>query len=564
MLLSIIIPAYNTADFILKILNELVKQKTDEVEIIVVNDGSTDNTKETLDGFEHKDKLRIFHTENKGVSEARNKGIDEAKGEYITYIDSDDMISEDYMKTILAKCKQGNFNYCTFGWSWSSGKIINSIPTWNHSVWNCIYKLNKELRFPKDKSIGEDCDYNKLARIGKGVHLPKVLYYYNCGRPGSLTTEYNKPKNKEPDKPKIRQLVIYQKALSIIGGLEQGLYEFVRTFHNRYDILFLYDHADPKQLLRLKKYVECKQYAGEKIECDKYISWSNQKNIAENVNSHDNFYAVIIHADFKAMAWRFKDNPKNTHIIAVSKTAKKGFDPRKKVQVIYNLLDVGKKERALNLISCTRLSVEKGYEKMIQLAKRMKQRKIPFTWQVLTDFAANTKFGGKIENVLNDYNIIFRQCELDDTPYIRSADYYVTCTRTESWGYSTAKAFELGTPVVATDYPALHEQNAKEGENCFILNQDMSNMDQVIDNMVSKDLRGFKYKKMDDQQQWIDILGSNEIKSEYIPGKDILLKAKRRVYLAVENITVNKGDIFEVNSTERAELIIASGYAELI
>ena len=95
MRLSIIIPYYNTKNYTKELLDALAPQMTEEVECIVVDDGSDEKF-----ATEHK-WVKIIHKKNGGPASARNRGIDESKGEYIVFIDSDDMVPDYYVKKIL-------------------------------------------------------------------------------------------------------------------------------------------------------------------------------------------------------------------------------------------------------------------------------------------------------------------------------------------------------------------------------------------------------------------------------------------------------------------------------
>ena len=112
----------------------------------------------------------------------------------IVFVDSDDLVSLDYIEKILNKIKTSNFDYCFYSWESSNGKrIIKDTPeTWNTCVWNCIYK--KELigntRFNPNINVGEDEVFNKEVRKGVKENIEDVLYFYNWGRPESLTTKY--------------------------------------------------------------------------------------------------------------------------------------------------------------------------------------------------------------------------------------------------------------------------------------------------------------------------------------------------------------------------------------
>ena len=92
--LSVIIPVYNAEETIEKCLNTLLNQTFNEYELIVINDGSTDNTSNILDKFKKNKNIVIINKQNEGIGKARNIGIKEARGEYITFVDSDDYVDE--------------------------------------------------------------------------------------------------------------------------------------------------------------------------------------------------------------------------------------------------------------------------------------------------------------------------------------------------------------------------------------------------------------------------------------------------------------------------------------
>ena len=101
MLFSIIIPVYNADKYIEKCIESIISQDRNKFEIIVVDDGSTDNTGIICDKYSNKySNIKVFHTENKGVSRARNLGLSEAIGDYILFVDADDWVTSDYIDVI--------------------------------------------------------------------------------------------------------------------------------------------------------------------------------------------------------------------------------------------------------------------------------------------------------------------------------------------------------------------------------------------------------------------------------------------------------------------------------
>ncbi len=103
-MISVIIPMYNTQNFIGKLLNCLKNQTYKNLEIIVVNDGSTDNSLKIVGEFSREDKrIKLISTANGGVSKARNIGIANATGKYITFLDSDDYVEPDTYEKVIKK-----------------------------------------------------------------------------------------------------------------------------------------------------------------------------------------------------------------------------------------------------------------------------------------------------------------------------------------------------------------------------------------------------------------------------------------------------------------------------
>ena len=97
-LISVVVPVYNVEKYIDKCINSIINQTYKNLEIILVDDGSPDNCGNICDEYAKKDnRIIVIHKENGGLSDARNTGIEVSKGKYITFIDSDDYISDNYV-----------------------------------------------------------------------------------------------------------------------------------------------------------------------------------------------------------------------------------------------------------------------------------------------------------------------------------------------------------------------------------------------------------------------------------------------------------------------------------
>lgn len=187
--LSIIIPYYNTYELTDKLLKQLLIQNDKNmIEIILIDDGCNETRFDKFRYLECFDNLRIIHQENHGVSYARNKGLDEALGDYVAFIDSDDMIMFDYIETLLNLINTRKEEIISFNWLDRNTNEIIKKPN-NPAVWKSIYKREILPRFEECYKTKEDYFFlDTLKELEKTkYYYDKVLYIYNSGREDSLT-----------------------------------------------------------------------------------------------------------------------------------------------------------------------------------------------------------------------------------------------------------------------------------------------------------------------------------------------------------------------------------------
>lgn len=182
--LSIVIPYYKCYDYTKKLLDTLVPQLTDETEIILVDDGCNETR---LDEF--KDKIDIIHLEqNGGAGHSYNTGIDKATGDYIGFIDADDMVSTDYIETLLWCINDNPTDVIYMDWQDTYTGDIITRPD-NYAPWKAIYKRNIIPRFCEANKYHPDVAfYDELKEKGfNRSYTDKLLYYYNSKREGNLS-----------------------------------------------------------------------------------------------------------------------------------------------------------------------------------------------------------------------------------------------------------------------------------------------------------------------------------------------------------------------------------------
>ena len=108
-MISVIVPVYNVEPYLGKCLDSIVNQTYRDLEILVIDDGYTDRCKVICDEYKNRDeRIRVFHTENRGLSAARNIGLNEANGEWIGFVDSDDWIESDMFETLVKKAEKSS------------------------------------------------------------------------------------------------------------------------------------------------------------------------------------------------------------------------------------------------------------------------------------------------------------------------------------------------------------------------------------------------------------------------------------------------------------------------
>lgn len=215
--LSIIVPVYNVYEYIDKCLKSLVNQTLENIEIIVVNDGSPDNSQEIIDKYtkQFPNKIKSFITENGGQGAARNFGIEKASGEFIAFVDSDDFVEVEMYEKMYKRAieKNSDIVICGNNVITLNGKIIKetsllfnnndilNILFGKMAVWNKIYKrsllLKNKIKF-RSKVWYEDVDFTIKVLFSnvKIDYIDLPLYNYII-REGSTMNNKNIERNTE-------------------------------------------------------------------------------------------------------------------------------------------------------------------------------------------------------------------------------------------------------------------------------------------------------------------------------------------------------------------------------
>lgn len=216
--ISIIVPVYNVEKYLKRCIDSILNQSFTDFELILVDDGSTDNSGKIIDEYTIKDeRIKVIHKENGGQGSARNRGLDIAKGNYIGFIDSDDWIHKDMYKILYENIIKYNMDISQIDHKPTSS-YINDEDIINEKVhivdnileefgnctsfellpyifvWNKLYKADiwSNFRFPENK-FAEDLRviYKIYDKSNKMIKIDRKLYYYFMSDNSSTRGKFN-------------------------------------------------------------------------------------------------------------------------------------------------------------------------------------------------------------------------------------------------------------------------------------------------------------------------------------------------------------------------------------
>lgn len=279
--ISFIVPVYNTQEYIEKCVHSISSLKKIDYEIIIIDDGSTDNSGVICDNLSNKySNIKVIHTQNSGVSHARNVGIKESKGKWLSFIDSDDFINEKF-NILINYLNDPNIELIHYGWTYINNKVSNyqvikstkdltyktlfARKIFHGYVWSYLFRKDiisqNNILFSTDMKYAEDwefifkyysylkhnviisheCIYNQVCRIGSATNQKLGVQYINDNfkmydRVLSVTSNNSKD---------LKQVIIYHLQLINIwlsnNIIYSDYYSLRKTYKNNVKKLF-YKH----------------------------------------------------------------------------------------------------------------------------------------------------------------------------------------------------------------------------------------------------------------------------------------------------------------------------------
>lgn len=261
-LVSIIIPVYNAEHFLKRCVESALNQDYKSLEVILINDGSTDGSAALCDYFASKDcRVKVIHQDNLGVSAARNAGLNIANGEYVFFVDADDYILPEHVSLLVSLLEDYDAQIATATGRMSDyGDCTNKkdntftvtmeravemllcyrIPV---QVWGKAYRrtllIENKLFFPEDISIGEDFIFNCQAfQNAKTVVMTQICTYFQCKtNPNSATTRFDPLKWQSG----LHAMDVIRKSLNFSSHRIKAAWRYAnwRTYSDAYDLIVL-------------------------------------------------------------------------------------------------------------------------------------------------------------------------------------------------------------------------------------------------------------------------------------------------------------------------------------
>jgi len=588
LILSIVIPYYNTKKYTDELLDVLAPQVNDNVEVILIDDGSPDEYSTKHDW------VKVLWQRNHGVSAARNLGLSKARGDYVAFVDSDDLVAEDYIEKII-KATEGKPDYIEMSWrSLNTNEYFYRVSEYeyleNPSVCTRCFKRSfiGNVRFNEDKDAGEDEDFTRHLDISQGKRgfVGKYLYFYRTEVTDSGVKRYKRGLKRT------KQIVYYypeitEDMIDLVGE--------VKKLDQKHEVYIM---TDRNELRELEKYARVITPQG---------IWAHeargQKTPLIKVIKPPRKTQVIIYIDTTN-----KYDGMTTWMYNFCMTMRKYYD----IEIVHECLPINQINRLRSIVrveqnnkskafSCDtllmmRISAEVPeniyYKQMFQMVHCVKQNgfevKRPWEQCVFVSKTAQQSWGTdkgyviynlgsytaptrslllvsttrvnsvdkgnqdermlKLAQQLKRYQIpfiwiYFSEAKLTGAPaemvrmdpiedvrdFVRKANFLVQLSDNEASCYSIQEAYYYDIPILAVDMPVLHEFGFRNWENGLILPKDMNfncrDLFAVLDRDGEDMWSGNEFMpRRKTVEAWRKLLGDTTPTHDYKPGNMVKVK----------------------------------------
>ena len=583
MKLSIIIPAYNAENYLYKLLDVLNEQMQKGIEVLIIDDGSRIPVKTDYKW------AKVYRKENAGPGLARNVGLDHAQGDYITFVDADDMVTSDYIPLIMEKINEG-FDYCYLSWQtlpggWQCKVLIQSeddkFPGFNLCVWNRVYSraLIENMRFSEKKLWSEDADFiYRLNERGKKAWIDKPVYLYRSDTPDSWT------------KKMFSGRLDYTRIVYNVKEVTKELFEEIKKEYDTKEIVCCTNNPCKgleryAMILPYNTAVKGTELRGDdlpgfqKIERPKktqVVIWTAQTALIGGIETFTynfcvnmyKYYDIVVLYDYMSperiaalipYVEVIKRSDKrivcDTLIVnRITDTDPPNVDYKRKIQMVH-ICEMGlyqntlKTDNDLTVYASNHCKETYGREEgtVIHNMTSPKDKPLLLVSAMRTTYEKGMSRMVKLSKAMTDAGIkhkwlcftdsgiinatpsmVHMTPTLDIATFIDKADYLIQLSDEESFCYSIVEALELGTAVITTPIAVLSEIGFEEGEHGYIVPFDM----EKVDAKRFKDVPAFTFKWDNKKivKEWRQVLGNTKPTRSYKPGEMVQVRATQAYF----------------------------------
>lgn len=624
--LSIIIPCWNAEPYIHELLKRLNTQVNEEVEVIVVDDGST-KPFETQYAW-----CNVIHKRNGGVSTARNKGLSIAKGEYVQFLDADDLVPNYYVEKMLKYIDEYKADLYELSWKTMDGNVIRKLKQGdrlpNPSV--CCRCFSRDFigdtRFNEKKDSTEDEDFTRRITyqdMGREVNIktiPEFMYYYRSNVPMS------KIKRFKQGLMNTKRIVYHY---SHVTADMNDLVEQIKQDYETNEVLLITKKCDLPQLNRYCRIMDEGTVWGHYLKGEKFdkfikidvplktqvVIYCEYANIVGGIPTFIYNFCRVMSEYYDIIFMYDKLDPLQTNRIKqVVRVMKNTGQPIACDTLILNRLT---DKRPNNLYA----------KRVVQMCHACKQKTLPIPkdndYLVMVSQAAKDSWGdnrgivinnmpykegkdllllvsamrvGAADKGKNDSRIkqlanmlekagikylwlnfsdkplqgmpksfINMEATLDIQSYIRKADYLVLLSDREACSMVILEALTNNTAILATPFPSLFEEGFEEGVTGYTIPFDMK-FD--VNKILNVPKFRFKFDTKKRVAQWREILGDTKPKKDYVPDDTVItdeipVRVKRFYWDELLRRNVFKGEIIHVRP-KRAEELLSHKVVEIV
>lgn len=617
--LTVIIPYWNAEPYTSELLACLDKQMRSEIEVIVVDDGSTVPFKTDFKW------CKVIRKSNGGVSTARNIGLDNAKGDYVQFIDADDLVPEYFFERLMAEFKACP-DVIEFTWRSLDGKFKRKAKEnellANPSVCTRCFKRSfiGDVRFNEKKDSTEDEDFSrKIGYVDPNkdfnrAFIDEYMYFYRMEVTDSKVKRFKKGLMNT-------KRIIYH--YDHVTSDMTDVFEQIKKDDEENEVILITNKCDIPEIKRYCKIAQCKKLWGHYLKGE---AWEGYEQIPVPIKTQ-----VVIYCEYTnivggipSFIYNFCQNMKDYYDILFLYDRIDPIQTNRIKKVVRTMKNIGQKiacdtlilnrltdkvppnvyaKKTVQVCHCCKqksLDIPKDRDVLINVSQVAKDswedqakngiviNNMPYTDDSkmvmlvsacrvgAVDKGGNDERMRKLAQLLEDAKINYIWLNFSDNPlldmpsrfinmgttldvqaYIRKADYYVLLSDQEACSMGILEALTNSTAVLATPFPSLFEQGFLDGKTGYIVPFDM-NFD--VKKILNVPQFGFHFDTERRIYQWREVLGKTTPKKDYVPDDTVItdeidVKVLRMYWDEQLNRHVYKNEVLKMRP-KRAEFLM--------